>query len=115
MPHTTENTVVLPVPNGYLMVSPQEIVRCEAAGNYTHVFLTGERKVTLCKRLKDFEASLPAGTFFRVHHSWLVNLSHVRMWLTEAGDSLCLSDGARVGVARGRKKGLRERLMGVKR
>ena len=92
------------------MVPPGSIVFCRAAGNYTHIFLSNGKELSLCKRLKEVESLLPEALFYRVHQTYLVNLRHVKMWLRENGDFLHLSNGEKAPVARLRKKGLKSRL-----
>ncbi len=92
------------------MVPPKSIVHCRAAGNYTHIFLSTGKEAVICKRLKEVEALLPDMMFYRPHHSYLVNLSHVEMWVREGGGYLRLTDGEKVPVARLRKNNLKSRL-----
>ncbi|HFA51002.1 MAG TPA: LytTR family transcriptional regulator [Bacteroidetes bacterium] len=110
MPKEKEYQIALPVKSGYRMVAAESIVRCEAAGNYTHVFLEGGEEIRLCKRLKEVEAMLSGEGFFRVHHSHLVNLGWINEWVTRSGDWLVLKEGSRVAISKTRKKALREKL-----
>lgn len=90
------------------MVRCEDIVRCQAAGNYTTIFLANGQGFSICKRLKEVEAMLPEEIFCRVHQSHLVNLGWVEMWVREG---LVLANGAKVAVARGKRDGLRGRLI----
>jgi hypothetical protein len=100
-------TVAFPMKNGYRMVRCEDIVRCEAAGNYTTVFLANGQDFSLCKRLKEVEGMLPGEVFCRVHQSHLVNLGWVEMWVREG---LVLANGVRVAVAKGRREELKKNL-----
>lgn len=60
-----------------LLVS-DEIIRIEAEGNYSKIFLTHGKCRMVTKTLKDFEDSLPEQSFFRVHKSHIVNLKYVK-------------------------------------
>lgn len=106
----TITRITLPVEEGYLFVETDDILHCQANGNFTHIFLTDDRRLTIGKTLKELETLLPDVDFFRVHHSFLVNLAHARMWLKTDGEQLQLSDGSMVQIARSRRKALRERL-----
>lgn len=101
-------TVAFPMKNGYRIVRCEDIVRCEAAGNYTKVFLANGQDFSLCKRLKEVEAMLPGEVFCRVHQSHLVNLGWVEMWVREG---LVLRGGVKVPVARGKREGVKGRLI----
>lgn len=101
-------TVAFPVKNGYRMARCEDIVRCQAAGNYTTVFLANGQDFSLCKRLKEVEALLPGEVFCRVHQSHLVNLGWVELWVREG---LVLANGAKVAVAKSKRDGLKGRLI----
>ena len=45
-----EAPLPVPVQGGYLLVAPEKIVYCKAAGNYTHIFLSDGKELTLSKR-----------------------------------------------------------------
>ncbi|MCF8245788.1 MAG: LytTR family transcriptional regulator [Saprospiraceae bacterium] len=104
----TGKTVVFPVRRGYRIVRYADIVRCQAAGNYTTIFLANGQEFSICKRLKDTAAMLPSEVFFRAHQSHLVNLWWVELWVREG---LVLSNGAKVPVAKSRRDGLKSRLI----
>lgn len=65
--------------SGFTIIETNEIIKLEAAGNYTDIYLIGNRKLTYCKLLKDFEALLKTHpNFMRVHKSFIINLDHVK-------------------------------------
>ncbi|MBK8565984.1 MAG: LytTR family transcriptional regulator [Saprospiraceae bacterium] len=100
-PDNPGKTVAFPVKNGYRIARCADIVRCEAAGNYTMVFLANGQDFSLCKRLKEVEGMLPATVFCRVHQSHLVNLGWVELWVREG---LLLAGGAMVPVAKSKRR-----------
>jgi len=55
----------------------EEIIRCEADGSYTEIFLQGGTKLTASLPIKYFEAQLSNSGFLRVHKSHLVNLNEI--------------------------------------
>lgn len=88
----TENSVVTPsivVPNikGYEVLRISEIILCKADGYCTNFQLEGDRKVTSSKNLKHYEELLREHNIIRVHHSYLVNISHVKSF-TRQGEIL---------------------------
>jgi len=93
----------LPSLEGYIFVNPQDIFRCEASGSYTTFYLAGGEKILISMRLKACEEMLPA-TFFRVHHSHIVNLSYIRKYVKGRGGQVLLLDGSEVDVAANRKE-----------
>ena len=55
-----------------------EVVCCVAESNYTKIHLSDGSKVLASKTLKDFETILYQPHFFRIHHSYLINLNYIR-------------------------------------
>lgn len=96
----------LPTLFGQEYVSPEEIIRCQADVNYTHIFLRDGRKLTVAKTLKEYETMLTDHGFFRVHNSHLINLREVKFYNKGKGGFLILKDGSEVEVASRRKEEL---------
>jgi two-component system LytT family response regulator len=96
--------VGIPVTDGVLFTKTDDIVRMEAKGSYTILYLADGKKITSTKNLKDFEAILPEGIFFRVHHSWIINLKFLRKYYRGKSSYMEMEDGSTVSVSI-RKKG----------
>lgn len=96
----------LPTLFGQEYVTPEEIIRCQADVNYTHIFLRDGRKLTVAKTLKEYELILLDHGFFRVHNSHLVNLREVKFYNKGKGGFLILKDGSEIEVASRRKEAL---------
>ena len=96
--------VGIPVADGILFIKTDEIVRMEANGSYTIFYLSGGNKITATKNLKDFESILPEDIFFRVHHSWIINLKYLRKYYRGKNSYMEMEDGSTVAVSI-RKKG----------
>jgi two-component system LytT family response regulator len=97
---------------GYSLLDYNEIVYLSAASNYTHVQCKNGKKHTVARVLKEFEEQLSGSGFFRVHSSFLVNLSHVVRYQRGDGGYLFMSDGTQIEVSRSRKKELMKVLLG---
>ena len=70
--------IVLADSNGFQIISTSEIIYLAADGNYTNIFLTGERKLTFCRILKEFAALLKDHQFIkRTHRSYIVNFNRI--------------------------------------
>lgn len=95
---------------GYEFVEIGSIVYAQAEGAYTHVFLKDKRKLVISKTLSDIEEMLPPEHFQRIHHSTLVNLSHVTHFFKTDGGYLVLDNGEKLIVSKSKKEGLLERL-----
>jgi len=71
--------IVLMDSNGFMVLEPAEIIKLEANGNYTDIYLVGKRKLTYCKILREFSEFLSHHiNFIRTHRSFIVNLDHVK-------------------------------------
>ena len=64
----------------------------------------------LSKPLKDLEEILPKDLFFRIHHSYLLNLQHVIRYIRGAGGEAVMVSGEQLPVARNRKNDFLGRL-----
>ena len=98
--------VALSSQNGIRFVDVEEIVRCEASGTYTVVYLRNREQIAVTKSLKHFAGMLADRGFFRCHHTHLVNLHAVVEYIRGEGGQLRLSDGSEVEVSRRRKQDL---------
>lgn len=100
----------LPTLFGLEYVTPEEIIRCQADVNYTHIFLRDGRKLTVAKTLKEYESILSDHGFFRAHNSHLINLREVKFYNKGKGGFLILKNGTEVEVASRRKEDLLKQL-----
>lgn len=99
--------LTLPTTEGLLVVPVDEILCCEAAGAYTLVHRRSQpRPLTVSRSLKEYDDLLTGAghQFFRVHHSWLINLVEVRRYIRGEGGSVELTDGRQIDVAKRRKE-----------
>jgi len=96
--------ITVPTAEGYHVLSPEEIIRCESDGNYTRFHLQNGERVVASRTLKEFEGQLIPFGFMRVHLSHLVNMARVRMYLHRDGGTLVLQDGQEVPVSHRRRQ-----------
>lgn len=94
--------IALPIKEGVVFIEPQNIIRLEADGAYTQIF-TGEDRFTAAKNIKEYEQLLSEYSFFRAHHSHLINLKHVKRFNKSEGYFAIMSDGTSVEIARRKK------------
>lgn len=57
---------------------PDELVYFEANGNYTNTFTSNGDKILLTKKLKQLAEELPGELFYRIHNSYIVNLTKIK-------------------------------------
>jgi two-component system, LytTR family, response regulator len=101
------NKIAVPTLEGFELIPSDQVVRCEAGNNYTHLFLKNNSHIVACRTLKEMEEQLRDFTHFvRVHHSYIVNLNEVTKYVRGEGGYLVMSDGSSVNVSRSRKENL---------
>jgi len=92
--------------HGLKLVTPQDIIRCEASNNYTIFYLADNSSITTSKTIKEYEEILGEYNFVRVHKSHLVNLRFVDQLTNK--HQLLLTNKTLVDVSRRRKPELME-------
>ncbi|HXB31490.1 MAG TPA: LytTR family DNA-binding domain-containing protein [Puia sp.] len=99
--------IAVPTTEGFELIPADQLVRCEAFDNYTHLYLKNKTRIVACRSLKEVEEQLHNFTsFIRVHNSYLVNLNEVTKYVRGEGGYLVMSDGSTVIVSRSRKDAL---------
>lgn len=99
---TNGQKLAIPIANGLIFLSPDEVIRLEADVNYTYIFSNGQ-KFTAARTIKDYELILNEHHFFRIHKSHLINLKHVKQFSRVDGYFVEMSDGSVVEISRRKK------------
>lgn len=89
--------------SGYHVIALRDILYLCADNTYTTFFLTDGRQMLMSRPLMDYERLLPDAQFFRIHKSYLINLSHVTGFKKSEGGSVLLSNGQLLEVSRRKK------------
>ncbi len=71
-------TLVVYNSKGFIVLKNDEIIYLEADGYCTNFYLQGNIKISSSRNLKYYSVLLPDEAFMRVHHSYFVNLNHVK-------------------------------------
>lgn len=96
--------IALTTASGLVFVKIGDIVRCESDRMYTVVTLAGGERLVVSKPMGQLDEILDGQGFFRVHHSHLVNMNHIREFVRSDGGYVVMEDGATISVARNRKE-----------
>jgi len=75
-----------------------EIIRCEAVGNYTRFVLKEKKPLVTSRTLKDYDDLLTEQNFLRVHRAHLVNVDYISSFSKE--HEIKMQDGSVVPVSR---------------
>lgn len=95
-----EYKIVLKTKENIFRLKTNEVIYCEADGNYTSIYLQNEKPILLSKTLKKIEDLLSPFGFMRVHQSFLINPSHIK---SLQKNTVKLSNDAKVKVSRRKK------------
>lgn len=85
-----------------IFLEPSEIVFLASDGNYSTIFTTENKKIVVTKKIKEIHALLPVNLFFRIHNSYVINLSKVKEYLKTDG-YVVLENNHKVPVSRSKK------------
>jgi len=102
------NRIALTTLDGYVIVHYDDIIRCEANGNYTSVYFNDGSFLMLTKTLKHYASKLEKHGFFRVHKTHLVNLNFIRSYVKGKNSYVELKDGSHIEVSSRKKQNLVE-------
>lgn len=102
-PGISHHKIVLPLQDGFEVVSVKDVVHCEAHDNFTDFYFVSKPKMMICRTLKFYEELLADSGFVRVHKSHLINLEHVQKYKKGKGGQLMMSNGAVIDVSPNKK------------
>ncbi len=95
--------IAIPDRDGLQLVNIENIVYLEAQANYTQIFLLSGSRLTVSRTLKEYEELLPADTFVRIHHSFIININFVEKYIRGDGGQVVLSNKSVLDVAKRKK------------
>lgn len=99
--------IAVPTAEGFELIPADNVIRCEADDNYSHLYLKNKTKIIASRTLKEMEEQLKDFPYFlRVHHSYIVNLNEVVKYVRGEGGYLVMTDDSTVNVSRSRKESL---------
>ena len=87
---STQDKLVVSSNKGFSVINPEEIIMCKAEGYCTSIYLAGKNIISSSRNLKVIEDMLPGEKFMRVHHSYVINLDHVKGYSHQ--EEILLSD-----------------------
>lgn len=102
-PHEKANRIAVPVLTGYKMIPVEDIMYCEASKEYTYIYCLNGESICSSVNLGEYEDLLTEYSFFRVHHSYLVNRDHVKQYIKGEGGELIINKETVIPVSRRKK------------
>ena len=93
------------------VIEQADILYCKADGRYTQIYIGKDRSILASRLLKDIESSLSGKNFCRIHHSYLINLNHVKRITDQR--KLILKENIEVPIAKRHNKELISSIAGL--
>lgn len=94
-------TIIIPSKNSFFTLRTNEVLYFKSDGSYTEIF-TQDKKLISSKNIGYFEKSLDQNYFFRIHHSYLVNKTHIVEIQKGRGGNVILKGGVQIPVSQRR-------------
>ena len=92
-------------------VCPEEVILLIANENYTQIIFNDGSKAMVATTLKELEKRFKEHpSFFRIHRSFMINLSYVMAFETLAENYIKMSNEAKVIVSRRKKNAFQNKL-----
>lgn len=86
------------------LIPMSEIVFCQADGKYTSFLLLNGKKIMSSRNLGEYSTLLDPNYFFRIHHSYIINIRHISKISKKDGYFCELSNGITLAVAKRRQE-----------
>ncbi len=103
------STISFAFSQGYEIIPIEQILYCQADGNYATIYLLDQSKIVVSKPLKFIAHKINSAMFMRVHQSYLVNTNYVRKLITKGGFSLMLLGEISIPISRKYKAAVLQR------
>lgn len=81
-----------------------DIIYISSSSNYSNLHLTNNTTVLVTKLLKEFEEMLVPYRFYRIHHSYLINLNHLKKYIRGDGGQVVMVNNTTLDVSRRKKE-----------
>jgi two-component system LytT family response regulator len=101
---SSESRIGIAMAEKIVFVNIPDILYCEASGVYTNIYLSDGKKIIASKPLGDFESQLSPHKFFRIHHSTLINLNHIKEFQRFNGGYVVMQNDVKLEVSHRKRK-----------
>ena len=102
--------IALPSADGLVFIKTNDILYCEASSNYTIFYTAENKKYIVSRTLKEYEELLSDHNFFRIHHSYLVNLKVIKKYVKGDGGYVILTNDVTLDVSKRKRVDFLNRL-----
>ncbi len=93
--------------NGFDLINVIDINYLKSNNATTEIFYKSEgiiKRIIATKPIKHFEDTLQGYSFFRIHDSYIINLTKIKRYIKGEGGSVVMNDETEIDVSRRRKQ-----------
>jgi len=101
--------IALNTGDGITFIELIDILYLKADGSYTHFFLSNKSKITVSKKIAEFERLEQVSNFMRIHRSHIINLERIQKILKQDGGIVIMDNGDELSISNDRKAALLEK------
>lgn len=106
-----QQKMAIPTVNGLSFIAMHDIIRFEAQGNYTAIYITKGQTLMATRNIKEYELLLPEAIFCRIHNSHIINLQKIQKYQKGRGGQVIMEDGTAIEVAIRRRQEFLQRVV----
>lgn len=100
--------IVLKTLENIHLVNLHDIIHCASDGCYTYIYTAPGDRIMISKTLREFDDMFSDCGFYRVHKSYLINVSHIKRFEKQDGGYIILTNDHRIPVASRKREELME-------
>lgn len=102
--HQTNDYIAVASIDKIELIKFENIIFCKAEGKYTEFTLTNGLKVLSSRNLGEYSLALGEKYFFRIHHSYIINIKHIVKISKKDGFYCEFINGATIPIAKRRQE-----------
>jgi two-component system LytT family response regulator len=106
MESTGSKKVALSTGDGLVFLTLEDVLYLKADGSYTHFVTRDNKKITVSKKISEFEKLEKMGPFLRIHRSQMINYNCVRKILKQDGGTVVMDNGDELSISSDKKQAL---------
>ena len=95
--------LALPVSDGYVFISIDDVIYLAANGSYTHVYLKDKKPLLISKKLYQLSEMITHPDMFKPHRSYIINLNHVVQYIRRDGGFIIMDNEKEIPLSTKRK------------
>lgn len=92
--------------DGITFLNLCDILYLKADGSYTHFITTNSKKITVSKRISEYERLEQMGSFLRIHRSQIINYNCIQKILKQDGGTVVMENGDMLSISNEKKQTL---------